>query len=98
MQRPSPRFFAQLRPGRPVGSGKREIDKDTQHLYVCAFWRVVGDDGKTKQAGCSYSAEKHGVDGALTLAIKAARKRGGCHVPKRVLLDLVPATPQQEGL
>lgn len=60
----SPKFFTQWRPSR----GR----EDGLFLYVCAFWRVVGDDGRSRQAGCSYSVEKHGLQGATRLARDAA--------------------------
>jgi hypothetical protein len=67
-----PRFFTQWRTSR----GK---DKTVERLYVCAFWRVRGPDGKTKQQGCSISAEKHGLLAATEIAVHKAAKHVRVH-------------------
>ena len=64
--KPQPKFFTQWRSSRSPDGQER--------LYVCAFWRAWGRDGKAKQAGCSYSTERHGIEGAALLAIQKAKK------------------------
>lgn len=63
------RLFAQWRPRRPRSGGVRTLDHDNPVLYVCAYWRA-----NKKQVGCSFSAERHGLEGAVRKALKKARK------------------------
>ena len=78
----TPKFFTQWRPTRARGH-------EGSSLYVCAFWRVRWRDGKSKQAGCSISAERHGIEGAVAIAIsKAKRHTAVSATPEQVLAGL----------
>lgn len=68
------KVFTQWRPRRLRAGDKRVIDYSSQTLYVCAYWRVRGHDGKSKQAGCSISADRHGIENAVRKALRKARK------------------------
>ena len=83
----APKFFTQWRPARRLVAKSRVIDDEVMHLYVCAFWRARDKNGKPKQAGCSYSAEKHGIEGAARLAMQRASKAHRVGLSVRQIVD-----------
>jgi hypothetical protein len=72
------KFFKQYRKSRAKGS-------DEVYAYICAHWRTIGEDGKSKQAGCSISAERHGELDALTMAMRRSNVAYGVSYASTIL-------------